>query len=609
MSPPIISVAKRVERLREIMNKQNVQAYVVPSEDAHQSEYITQRDKRREYISGFSGSAGAAVITTTDCLLWTDGRYWLQAANQLDPSWKVMKDRVQGEPTIEEWIAKSMPANTTVGMDARLVSKRAFEKFESTCQTANQKVICTEHDLIDLVRESFKNDEPIPAYPSDPVFFLPEKYSGKSTTDKINDIRADLAKENADYLVVSALDEIAWLYNLRGSDISFNPVFMSYALVGRTTATLFIDERKVPADVRQNLPGVDIKPYDAIFGVLRELSDNKQRIWLDSRSSLAVYNCVSACNVVDRANPILLAKAIKNQVEVEGFRQCHIRDASALIKYLAWLENEIVVKNVTTHTEFTVAEHLETLRAALPDYISLSFDSISSIAGNGAIIHYKPEPETAKPISKAIYLIDSGGQYRDGTTDVTRTVHYGTPSAHEKDCYTRVLKGHIQLSILKFPPRIHGRDIDCIARMALWQVGLDYAHGTGHGVGSFLNVHEGPQGISYRAVANPTNLQAYMTITNEPGYYEAGNFGIRIENVMVSVPATTQFNNGSYLGFESVTVVPFEPDLINIDMLTADEIAFVNTYHQDVLKKVSPLLQNDQLALNWIQKKTLPISK
>ncbi|GAM28212.1 hypothetical protein SAMD00019534_113880, partial [Acytostelium subglobosum LB1] len=477
--PGNVPITKKIDTLRQLMNKHSYTCYVVPSDDAHQSEYVTEHDQRRAYISNFTGSAGTAVITTEQCYLWTDGRYWLQASQQLDPSWKVMKDRVEGEPSIEEFISKSMPATTIVGMDSRLISKGAFEKFKKTL-AKGQEVVTSENNLIDQVKEELKSLEPMTTQPTDPIFFLPETYSGKSNTDKIKDVQDRMAKENVDYVVITALDEIA-------------------------------------------------------------------------------------------------------------------------------MEEEMNVKNNTQLTEFSVSEVLEQYRTKQKDFVSLSFASISSIGSNGAIIHYKPEEDTCKKITKEVYLIDSGGQYKDGTTDVTRTTHYGTPSQHEIDCYTRVLKGHIQLSIIKFPAKVTGKDIDCVARIALWQAGLDYAHGTGHGVGSFLNVHEGPQGISMRP--NSTILHANMTITNEPGYYEEGNFGIRIENIMLTVPVETQFNNSKFLGFESITMVPYERDLINVSMLTNDELAFVNHYHEQVQSKLAPHLSNDQRALAYLQKKTAKITR
>eukprot|EP01132_Coremiostelium_polycephalum_P001474 gene1474-1859_t len=610
MGQPKVTIKQKVEVLRGLMKKNQLNAYIVPSEDAHQSEYICKRDKRREYISGFTGSSGCAVITESHELLWTDGRYWLQAEQQLDQSWKIMKDRVAGEPTIEEWLAKNLTKEMNVGVDSRLVSKGSCEKMGSVLKKSGIRFLPSlEENLIDQVRVHFKDQEEIPSYPENPVFYLDEKFTGKESAEKLKSVREEMVAEGVDFMVVSALDEIAWLFNLRGSDISFNPVFLSYVIVSRDQGqTLYVDEKKLSADVRSKLtPNTHVASYGSVFSDLSKYNAEGKKIWLDPRSSNALFSCVSKENLKEKTIPILLMKSIKNQVEIEGFRQSHIRDASALIQYLAWLENEILVVGNTSLTEVTAADHLEQLRSKQKDYVSLSFDSISSMDSNGAIIHYKPEPETCKKITKGMYLIDSGGQYLDGTTDVTRTLHYGVPTQHEIDCYTRVLKGHLQLSLLKFPPRIHGRDIDCIARSALWRVGLDYGHGTGHGVGSFLNVHEGPQGISFRSVPNPTLFQAGMTVTNEPGYYEAGKFGIRIENVMITVPVQTQFNNGSYLGFESVTLVPFESKLINLHFLDNEEIKFINQYYQEIRQKILPTLTHDQLATKWLERNTEPL--
>ncbi|EGC32771.1 hypothetical protein DICPUDRAFT_155235 [Dictyostelium purpureum] len=601
-----VTISKKVEKLRNLMKENSLSAYIVPSEDAHQSEYICVKDKRREYISGFSGSAGCVVITEQQQLLWTDGRYWLQAEKELESNWKVMKDRVAGEPTIQDYLSSTLKSESLVGIDSRLISKGYYDSMKSVLKNKSIDIKFDNENLVDKVRESFRGEEEIPEYPKDEVFFLEEKYSGVSSKNKLQDIRKEMEKSNADYMVVSALDEIAWLLNLRGSDISFNPVFLSYVIVGRqdNQLALFVDSSKLNEKTKSHLPsGIEIHPYDKVFEYLKEKQQGK-KVWVDPRSSMALYNCVSQESLLEKVNPILLMKAIKNETEIQGLKNAHIRDAVALIQYLAWLEEEIVEKGATEHTEHTVSEKLEQFRRQQTDFVSLSFDTISSINANGAIIHYKPNPETCAKIVKGMYLVDSGGQYLDGTTDVTRTLHYGTPSQHEIDCYTRVLRGHIGLGSLKFPNRVNGRDIDCIARTHLWNVGLDYAHGTGHGVGSFLNVHEGPQGISYRAIANPTNLQAGMTLTNEPGYYESGNFGIRIENVMVTAQATTQFNNGQYLCFDSITLVPYDAKLINLKMLSNDEISFINSYYKEIEQKVLPVLEktNNQKAISWLKK-------
>ncbi|KYQ91757.1 peptidase M24 family protein [Tieghemostelium lacteum] len=608
-----VPIKTKVNALRGLMQKQNLDAYIVPSEDQHQSEYISLKDKRREYISGFTGSSGCALITLDKALLWTDGRYWLQADHQLDKDiWVVMKDRVAGEPTISDWLCSNIKPQGRIGIDSKLISNASFEDMSNQLQVSGkgfQLVTPSDNNLVDEVREQFKDQEEVPQYPLTEVFYLDTKYSGKSSEDKISAIREDLKKSQADYIVVSALDEIAWLFNLRGSDISFNPVFLSYAIVSQQgTAQLFINEKKLNSNVRQHLPkGTEILDYSHIFETIRQLDKSGKKIWLDPKSSLALYECVSKENLHEQSSPITMAKSLKNPVEMEGFRQCHIRDGAALVQFLAWLEDEIMVQNITSHTECSVADKLEEFRRKQDLFVSLSFDTISGMGSNGAIIHYKPDPETCKNISKGMYLVDSGAQYFDGTTDVTRTVYFGNPTQHEIDCYTRVLKGHLGISLLKFPARVTGRDIDSVARMVLWEQGLDYAHGTGHGVGSFLNVHEGPQSLSQRQNINVA-LKPGMTLTNEPGYYETGKFGIRIENVMLTVPATTAFNNGTFNTFENITLCPYERKLMNMQMLNNQEITFINNYYKEIRQKLSPLLQSDPLATKWLQENTTPLS-
>ncbi|EAL62111.1 peptidase M24 family protein [Dictyostelium discoideum AX4] len=608
-----VAISKKVEKLRTFMKDQSLSAYIVPSEDAHQSEYICVKDKRREYISGFSGSAGCVVITLDNQLLWTDGRYWLQAEKELESNWKIMKDRVVGEPTIQDWLLSNLNKENKVGIDSRLISKGYYDSMKLVLKEKSIDIKFDEdgENLIDKVRESFKDEEEIPEYPKNSIFFLEDKFTGKQSNEKLKEIREEMKKQSADLMVVSALDEIAWLLNLRGSDISFNPVFLSYVVVEHEKVTLFVDESKLNDKTKSQLPsGIAISPYSSVFEYLRNSDKQGKKIWIDPRSSVALYNCVSISNLLEKINPILLSKAIKNETEIQGMKNAHIRDAVALIQFLAWMEEEIVEKSdETSHTEYSVCEKLEGFRRQQTDFVSLSFDTISSINANGAIIHYKPDETTSATIVKGMYLVDSGAQYLDGTTDVTRTLHYGKPTQHEIDCYTRVLRGHVGLSLLKFPNRVNGRDIDCVARTHLWSVGLDYAHGTGHGVGSFLNVHEGPQGISYRAIANPTNLQAGMTLTNEPGYYESGNFGIRIENVMIVAPVTTQFNNGKFIGFDNITLVPYERKLINLEMLTKDEINFINDYYKEIGEKILPLIEktNNQKSINWLKNQIKPL--
>lgn len=585
----------------------NVQAYIIPTEDSHMSEYISDFDKRREFISNFTGSAGTAVVTSNEAFLWTDGRYWLQAGTQLDSNWRLMKDRVASLPSVEEYLAKVLPSGSRVGIDPKLVSKGTAHRYATQLEQHGHTLTFVDNNLVDVV---WNNDtsHTRPAPPVAPIMVHPIKYSGCSADEKIQTIRQLMKLEEVDALVVSALDEVAWVLNIRGSDIPFNPVVVSYVLIAHDVVKFFVDTVKVIDEVRAHLgENVQILPYETIFEELKTYKP-EQKVWLDPRSSIALFNATS-CNIIAKATPIVMAKALKNQTELEGIRQCHIRDAAALIKFFAWLENELQQGNVSLD-EFNVSVKLEEFRSKQPDFVSLSFETIAGSGPNGAIIHYKPEEAACAKIEKRMFLCDSGGQYRDGTTDVTRTLHFGNPTQHEKECYTRVLLGHIALATVVFPSEsTTGKDVDLLARMHLWQIGLDYAHGTGHGVGAFLNVHEGPQGISARAAATAVPLTAGMTVTNEPGYYEEGNFGIRIENVMLVVPAETKFNKGNSLGFEQATLVPYEANLIDLALITERDVNYINAYHRLCEEKVGPLLVDDPLATSWLKKHTTALHK
>jgi len=587
----------------------NVHAYIVYSEDAHQSEYTPACDKRREFISGFTGSAGVAVILASDAALWTDGRYYAQAEIELDSKyWKLMKAGLPTTPTISQYLIEKLPAGARVGVDSRMASKENYVKLQQELEKSDKHLflVAVEPNLIDLVW----NDKP--SRPDTPVFIHEMKYAGKSHADKLNTIRDLLKKENAYALVVSALDEVAWLFNLRGSDVEFNPVFISYAIVTQDNATLYIDEKKITAQVKNHLgEAINVAPYEQVFSDIQKLSQKPQKIWLDPiKGSFALFHSVvDKSLIVEKFSPITYEKALKNPVELEGIRQAHIRDAAALVSFFAWLEERLAAAD-NTLTEYSVATKLDEFRAQQPDFVSPSFQTISGIGPNGAIIHYRPEEDkSAKIVKEQLYLCDSGGQYKDGTTDVTRTLHFGEPTQHQKECFTRVLKGHIALDAAVFPKGTVGNQLDLLARMHLWSVGLDYRHGTGHGVGAFLNVHEGPQGISFRESPYKAALEPGMTVTDEPGYYEDGNFGIRIENVLVVKESGTPYKFGEkpYYGFEHVTVVPIQTKLIDISLLTHQEIQWINEYHQLCWTKVSPLLQGK--ALEYLKRETAPIGK
>ncbi|TPX44096.1 hypothetical protein SeMB42_g01343 [Synchytrium endobioticum] len=611
-----VDTTLRLCKLRECMKSNNVAAYIIPSEDAHQSEYIADCDARRAYISGFTGSAGLAVVTPDAAALWTDGRYFLQASKQLDSNWTLMKGGLPDVPTKEEWLVKVLPPKSRVGIDPSLVSVGAYKILTEALEKGGHQLVGISVNLIDIIWDNR------PARPMKPVNVHPVKYSGKSSADKIKELREQFEKKNVWGFVVTALDEIAWLFNLRGSDVVYNPVFFSYALVTKKEIVLYIDSAKLSSEVRSFLgDDVAVRPYTAIFDDLKSLSAARdglsaeaktEKLWIDSRCNQALLNVIGDKKMVEESrSPVMTAKSIKSQVECDGLRESHKRDAAALISFFAWLENELVVKKNTGLSESDAADILANFRSQQSVFVSLSFDTISSVGPHAAIIHYKPEKGSDAVITvDKIYLCDSGGQYLDGTTDVTRTLHFGTPTQAEKEAFTLVLKGHIQLDTAVFPKGTTGYVLDVLARAALWKFGLDYRHGTGHGVGSFLNVHEGPQGIGQRIAYNDIPLEPGMSMTNEPGYYEDNAFGMRIENVMLVREVSTphRFGGGPYYGFEHLTLVPIQSELIDVSLLTPEEIKWVNAYHDECWEIIAPLLEANSLAWNWLKRECIHIA-
>ncbi|KAI9324572.1 peptidase M24, structural domain-containing protein [Obelidium mucronatum] len=592
------------------MKQRSIDAYIVPSEDAHQSEYIAACDGRRAFISGFNGSAGLAVVTLKEAALWTDGRYFLQASKQLDTNWILQKSGLAGVPSKEEWLNKVLAPNSKVGIDPKLVTLPAARTLAESLKPASHSLVSVTENLVDLVWGSDR-----PGFPMNPVKPLDIKFSGKSAEAKLKDVRLAIENKGTWGFVVTGLDEIAWLFNLRGNDIVCNPVFFAYALVTLDSAILYIHESKLTKEAAAALAAssVEIRAYEQIFADLGAFgkSYTEKKLWADPRCSLALQDALGGpALIVEATSPVTKFKSIKNATEIQGFRDSHVRDGASLCQYFAWLENELLVKKNTSISEVDGADKLEWFRSQRENFVGLSFDTISSTGANGSIIHYKPEHGTCKTITAdEMYLCDSGAQYLDGTTDCTRTHHFGTPTAFEKEAYTRVLKGHIQIDLAVFPVGVTGYVIDVLARTALWRAGLDFRHGTGHGVGHYLNVHEGPHGIGMRIAYNDVPLEKGMTVTNEPGYYEDGKFGIRIENVMVVKEAATPYDFGGKgsLGFEHVTVVPISTKLVDVDLLLPEEREWLNKYHEEVYAKVSPLLKEDELALKWLEKETRAI--
>ncbi|XP_052100615.1 xaa-Pro aminopeptidase 1-like [Mytilus californianus] len=607
-----------LKRLRALLKNttyvtEQIHAYIVPSGDAHQSEYIAPCDCRREFVSGFSGSAGTAVITSDKAALWTDGRYYLQAEKQIDANWILMKDGLPDTLSQAEWLSKELPVGGRVGVDPYLMSSETWKPMDKVLKEAGHMLVPVSQNLVDLAWE----DRPSP--PQNPLMVLPDSYTGQKWEDKVLKVREKMKSKNCGAFVVTPLDELAWLFNLRGSDIQYNPVFFGYVVVTKETVDLFIDEERLVSSVKDHLRlngssggkvAVTIHPYGDVGKFVAELVDKVEgKIWINPKSSFAVFNAVPKNRRYVQPSPVTAMKAVKNATEIAGMRRAHLKDAVTLCEYFCWLETEVPKGTVT---EVSAAEKLENIKRGQEDYISLSFDTISSTGAHGAVIHYKPSEETDLPLSTSeIYLCDSGAQYKDGTTDVTRTMHFGTPTDFEKECFTRVLKGNINLCTAVFPQGVKGHMLDTLARTSLWNVGLDYLHGTGHGVGAFLNVHEGPCGISPRVSLTDVPLEEGMILSDEPGYYDDGKFGVRIENLALVKKADTQhnFKNKGFLTFETITLVPIQNKMIVPSLLTEKEINWINDYHTQCRDEVGAELkrQGKQEALKWMMKETQPI--
>uniref|UniRef100_A0A4W3K3M7 Xaa-Pro aminopeptidase 1 n=1 Tax=Callorhinchus milii TaxID=7868 RepID=A0A4W3K3M7_CALMI len=578
--------------------KEPIQALIVPSGDNHQSEYIAPCDCRREFVSGFDGSAGTAIVTEEHAALWTDGRYFLQASQQMDKNWTLMKTGLKMTPSQEDWLIKVLPDGSKVAVDPFVIAADQWKILSKALKSVGHSLVPSKENLVDAVWKDR------PDRPCNPLLVMELSYTGLSWQDKIIQLREKLAEKKATWLVVTALDEIAWLLNLRGSEIKYNPLFFAFALVGSKNIRLFINEKHMEdRAVRDHLQldrevapefRIQVHPYESILTELQTVGARlsmKERIWISSKASQALTEAIPKVHRVLQTiyTPICMAKAVKNPTEIKGMRNAHIKDAVALCELFNWLEKE--VRNFQQE-----------------NFMDLSFGTISSTGPNSAIIHYSPNPETNRTLSlNEIYLLDSGAQYKDGTTDVTRTVHFGIPTDYEKECFTYVLKGHISLGSAVFPNGTKGHLLDSFARAALWDCGLDYLHGTGHGVGAFLNVHEGPCGISYKTFADEP-LEAGMILSNEPGYYEDGRFGFRIESIVLVVPAKTkyQFLDRGSLKFEPLTLFPIQTKLMKIELLTQKELAWINSYHQLCREVLRPELekQGKVEALHWLLRET-----
>ena len=588
----------RLARLRELMKREHLSAFIFPSTDAHQSEYVADHWRGREWISGFNGSAGTAVVTMKSAALWTDSRYFLAAEEQLeDTEYQLMRLKMEGTPTIAEWLGKELQdvQSPEVGLDGMVNSYNYVKDLSCSLRKLGGITLRTNLDPLEQIWENR------PSLPANPVEIQPLEYAGETLASKVVRIRKSLRELHADGMLVSALDDIAWTLNLRGTDVHCNPVFVSYLLIESDKVSLFVDDNKLSPEVKQYLQDnqVSLYNYNKVEKCLESYSE--YNILLDGdETSYYLWKTVKCQEIVAAASPIPAMKAVKNKAEIEGYRSAMLKDGVAMVKFLKWLKPAVEAGG---QTEISIDEKLTSLRAEQKLFRDISFDTIAGYAQHGAIVHYEATPETdvvLKP--EGLILIDSGAQYQDGTTDITRTIALGAVSEEMKHIYTLVLKAHIQLEVVKFPDGASGTQLDAVGRECMWREGYNFLHGTGHGVGSYLCVHEGPHQI--RMEWMPTPLRAGMTLTDEPGLYLAGKFGVRIENtVLISDYMSTEF--GKFLQIEPLTLCPIDTTPIDVDMLLPEEIDWLNAYHHSVYEKLSPFLDEEEKI--WLENATKPI--
>lgn len=585
------TIQERIRALRAWMKQAGVEAFVIPSTDPHLSEYVAPHWQSREWISGFTGSAGTVVVTREKAGLWTDSRYFLQAASQLEGAGiDLYKEMLPETPSIPAFLCTELQEGQTVGIDGTVFSTEAARSLKEELAAARIAVKSLPDPMDDIWTDR-------PPLPQAPAFIHELKYAGRTCAQKLEAVRAEMRRAGAQCLLLSALDEIAWTLNLRGSDVHCNPVVVSYLLIGEQEACYFIEPQKLTSSVRAYLEenGVACLPYADILAHLQELPAGSLMLE-PGKTNYAVRSAIpQQCRVIEAASPVALLKAVRNQQEIAGLRQAMQRDGVALVKFLKWLE-EAVPQGY--ETEISIDRKLHELRAAQPLYMGESFDTIAGYGAHAAIVHYEATPETDIPLEpRGFLLLDSGAQYLDGTTDITRTIALGPLTEEEKTDYTLILKGHIDLAMAVFPEGTRGAQLDVLARMPIWQHRMNFLHGTGHGVGHFLNVHEGPQSI--RMNENPVTLHAGMLTSNEPGVYKAGSHGIRTENLVLTVPAGEGLF-GRYLKFETVTLCPICTRGIVRELLTPAEIDWLNQYHRRVYEQLSPSLDEDERL--WLEK-------
>ncbi|KIY66435.1 Creatinase/aminopeptidase [Cylindrobasidium torrendii FP15055 ss-10] len=607
----VVPTQQRLSDLRSQMVKENLDIYVIPSEDAHGSEYVAQSDMRRQYITGFSGSAGTAIVSQTSAWLVTDSRYWLQAVEQIDRNWKLIRAGHAGEA--RDWIefVESISKNKRIGIDGRMLSYDKAITLNSKVVPKGAKLVYPVQNLVDLI---WKNK---PSRSKDPVFIQPIEFSGEDAKSKIAKVRqwiksrppdrpsyarADPKPHNYQIgMLITALDQVAWMLNLRGSDIPFTPVFHAYLYIGLKVAILFLEGCKVnqnSADYLRSM-GVERRDYNDIWKFLRKREWNEEgKIIISPESSYTISLVLSSYRTTILPSHVRELMAFKNATEIEGMRQAYLRDGVAFVQFIAWLEDKINNKGYDI-SEWEAAQRMLEFRRKLPHFMGLAYGTISGSGPNGALPHYEPRKNDARMIDKETpYVNDSGGNYRDGTCDTTRTIHLGRPTPEQCEAYTRVLQGHIAIDTAVFPDGTSGRQLDVLARNALWKEGMNYGHGTGHGFGSYLTVHEGPHGFGIEVPLHAGNV-----ITNEPGYYVQEKWGVRIESALV-VQKTRPRNatDGTWLCFERLTAVPIQTKMVNKDMLTSHEKAWLIAHNKECLRKLKPLLSHDKRALDWLKR-------
>ncbi|MBP8871143.1 MAG: aminopeptidase P family protein [Bacteroides sp.] len=579
------TINNRIAALRAHIAQEQIQAFIIPSTDPHLSEYVAPHWQSREWISGFTGSAGTVVVTAKDAGLWTDSRYFLQAARQLEGTCITLyKEMLPETPNIPEFLSAHLQEGDCVGIDGKMFSAEEVEHLQKELKKSGIRI----KSIADPMQLLWTDR---PAMPLAPAFVYDTKYAGMSFTEKLPAVRQAMEAAGADSLLLSALDEIAWLLNIRGNDVHCNPVVVSYLLIEKDKVNYFVQPQKVTPELTEyfNVNGISVHPYEEIGDYLN--SFNAHSILMNpAKTNYAIYSAIRpGCLIINGASPVALLKAIRNKQEIAGIHAAMQRDGVALVKFLKWLDEAVPAGK---ETEISVDKKLHTFRAAQPLYMGESFDTIAGYKEHGAIVHYEATPETDVTLKpEGFLLLDSGAQYLDGTTDITRTIALGPLTEEEKTDYTLILKGHIALAMAVFPEGTRGAQLDVLARMPIWKERMNYLHGTGHGVGHFLNVHEGPQSI--RMNENPVALQPGMVTSNEPGVYKAGSHGIRTENLVLTVPAGEGMF-GKYLKFETLTLCPICRKGIIKELLTAEEIGWLNDYHRTVYEKLSPDLNNDE---------------